>query len=114
MNALRTVSGHDDVINVKDLRQIVRRLKNSKGCRHTPVYICYIDSKKNFNSVNHLILAKKLFRNMSLQVVKLFSFWYRTQEFMVLFGNSVSLTFRFSVFQLGSGKGDSCHHCCTM
>ena len=31
MNALGTVSGHNDVINVHELRQIVRGLKNKKA-----------------------------------------------------------------------------------
>ena len=31
MNALGTVQGHNDVINVHELRQIVRRLKNNKA-----------------------------------------------------------------------------------
>ena len=31
INALGTVPGHDDVINVHGLRQIVRRLKNKKA-----------------------------------------------------------------------------------
>ena len=31
MNALSTVPGHDDVINVHELRQIVKGVKNSKA-----------------------------------------------------------------------------------
>ena len=31
MNALRTVPGHNDVINVRELRQIVKGLKNIKA-----------------------------------------------------------------------------------
>ena len=31
MNALETVPGHNDVINVHELRQIVSRLKNKKA-----------------------------------------------------------------------------------
>ena len=31
MNALRTVPGHDDVINLHELRQIVKLLKNNKA-----------------------------------------------------------------------------------
>ena len=31
MNALRTVPAHNDVINVHELRQIVKRLKNNKA-----------------------------------------------------------------------------------
>ena len=31
MNAMGTVPGHNDVINVQELRQIVRGLKNKKA-----------------------------------------------------------------------------------
>ena len=31
MNALRTVPGHNDVINVHELRQILKGLKNNKA-----------------------------------------------------------------------------------
>ena len=40
------------------------------------------------------MLAKKLLdRNVPLHVLKLFIFWYREQEFMVQWGNSLSMTF---------------------
>ena len=35
-------------------------------------------------------------RNVPLHIVKLFIFWYREQEFMVRYGSSLSMTFRFS------------------
>ena len=50
--------------------------------------------KKAFDRVNHWTLAKKLLhRNVPLHIVKSFIFWYREQEFMVWWGNSVSMTF---------------------
>ena len=53
--------------------------------------------KNTFDGVNHWTLAKKLFdRNVPLHIVKLFIFWYREQEFMVKWGNSLSMTFRCS------------------
>ena len=50
----------------------------------TPVYMCFLDTKNEFDRVNHWTLAKKLLdRNVPLHIVKLFSFCYREQEFMV-------------------------------
>ena len=65
--------------------------------QHTPVYMCFLDAKRAFDRVNHWILAKKLLdRNVPLHIVKLFIFWYREQEFMVQWGNPLSMTFRCS------------------
>ena len=61
----------------------------------TAVYRCFLDTKKAFDRVNHWTLAKKLLdRNVPLNIVQLFIFWYREQEFMVQCGNSLSMTFR--------------------
>ena len=63
----------------------------------TPVYMCFPDTTKVFHRVNHWTLAKKLWdRNVPLHIVKLFIFLYREQEFMVRWGNSLSMTFRCS------------------
>ena len=63
--------------------------------QHTPVYTCFLDAKKAFDRVNYWTLAKKLLdRNVPLHIVKLFIFWYREQEFMVRWGNSLSMTYR--------------------
>ena len=59
--------------------------------------MCFLHAKNAFDRVNHLILANKLLdRNVPLHIVKLFIFWYREQEFMVGWGNSLSMTFRWS------------------
>ena len=59
-----------------------------------PVYMWFLDAKKTFDRVNHWTLAKKLLdRNVPLLIVKLYIFWYREQEFMVRWGNSLSMTF---------------------
>ena len=68
------------------LKQTVDFYRN----QDTPVYMCVLDAKEAFDRVNHWILAKKLFdRNAPLHIVKLFIFWYREQEFMVQWGNSL-------------------------
>ena len=57
----------------------------------------FLMQKKAFDRVNHWTLAKKLLdRNVPLHIVKLFIFWYIEQEFMVRWGNSLSMTFRCS------------------
>ena len=57
--------------------------------------MCFLDAKKAFDRVNHWTLEKKLLdKNVPLHIVKLFMFWFREQEFMVRWGNSLSMTFR--------------------
>ena len=48
MNALKTVPAHNDVINVHDLRQIVRGLKNNKaiGNDGIPSEVCKFASER--------------------------------------------------------------------
>ena len=71
------------------LRQRVDFYRN----QDTPVYMCFLDAKKAFARVNHWTLAKKLLdRNVPLHIVKIFIFW-REQEFMVWWGNSLSMKF---------------------
>ena len=53
--------------------------------------------QKTFDRVNHWTLAKKLLdRNVPLHIVELLIFWYREQEFMVRWGNALSITFHCS------------------
>ena len=44
----------------------------------TPVYMCFLDTKKAFDRVNHWTLVKKLLdRNAQLHIVNFFIFWYK-------------------------------------
>ena len=54
--------------------------------------------KKNaYDRVNHRTLTTKLLnRNVPFHIVKLFIFWHAEQEFMVRWGNSLSMIFRCS------------------
>ena len=59
--------------------------------------MCFLDAKNACDRVNHLTLAKKLlYSNVPFHIVKLFIFWYREQQFMAQWGNSLSMTFRCS------------------
>ena len=72
------------------LKQTVDFYRN----QDTPVYMCFLDVEKAYDTVNHWTLAKKLLdRNVPLHIIKLFIFWYREQEFMVRWGNSLSMIF---------------------
>ena len=63
----------------------------------TPVYMCVLDAKNAFDRVKHSTLTKKrLDRNVPLHIVKMFIYWFWEQEFMVRWGNSLSMTFRCS------------------
>ena len=78
----------------------------------THVHVCFLDANNAFDRVNHWTLAKKLLdRDVPLHIVKFFIIWYREQEFMY---DGVTHYQWHSDFQMGSGKGDSCHHCCIM
>ena len=81
---------HGTEMAIFALKQIVDVYRN----QNTPVYMCFLDAKKAFGRVNHWTVAKKLFdRNVSFHILKLFLFWYREQDFMVRWGNSLSMTF---------------------
>ena len=84
---------HATEISIFALRKTVNFYHN----QDKPVYMCFLDAKRAFDRVNHWTLAKKLLgRNVPLHIVKLFTFWYREQEFMVRWGNSSSMTFHCS------------------
>ena len=51
--------------------------------------------KKAFDRVNHWTLCKETV-GQKCAIVKLLIFWYREPEFMVRWGNSLSMTFRCS------------------
>ena len=68
-------------------------------------YLNFLDDKITFYKVNHWTLAKKLLdRNVPLLILKLFIYWNREQEFMVRWGNSLSMTFHYSNWIRQGGK----------
>ena len=82
---------HGTEIAIFALMQTVDFYQN----QDTPAYIFFLDAKKAFDRVNHCTLAKKLLdRNVPLHIVKLLIVWYREQECMERWGNSLSITFR--------------------
>ena len=82
---------HGTEMAIFALKQTVDFYRN----QDTPVYMCFLDAKNTFDRVNYWMLAKKLLdRNVPLHIVKLFIFWYREHEFMVRWGNALSMTFR--------------------
>ena len=82
---------HGTEMAIFALKQAVDFYRN----QDTPVYMCFLDANKAFDRVNHWTLAKKLLdRNVPLHIVKLSIFWYREQEFMVRWGNSLPMIFR--------------------
>ena len=58
MNALGTVPGHNDVINVHELRQIVRGLKSKKAVRNDG-----ISSEVNKFAFEHLLTIMSIFHS---------------------------------------------------
>ena len=74
------------------LKQAVDFYRN----RGTPVHMCFLDTKKAFDRVNHWMVKELLDRIVPLHIVILFIFWYREQQFMVRWGNLLSMTFRCS------------------
>ena len=75
--------------------------------------MCIIYAKNAFDRVNHRTLTKKLLdRNVYLYIVKLLIYWHI--ESKSLWHDEVTHYHWHSVAKMGSGKADSCHHCCIM
>ena len=79
--------------DIYDLKEITEyHLSHS-----SPVFICYMDASKAFDRVNHWKLCEKLLANgMNPHIVKLICYWYRSQQFYVRWGRSISAGFYVS------------------
>ena len=63
----------------------------------SPVFICFLDSSKAFDKINHWALfAKLIARNVPLFVVRLLLYWYRNQTLSVLWDGVRSDSFKTS------------------
>jgi len=60
--------------------------------RHgSPVFACFLDAKKAFDRVNHWTMLKILLqRDVPLYIAKILCYWFRTQNFIVKWGNCLS------------------------
>ena len=75
------------------LKQIIEFYKS----KNSPVYLCLLDSSKAFDRVNHWFLFSKLIkRGVSHIYIRLFIYWYSTQQFCVRWGDSLSSSFHVS------------------
>ena len=60
----------------------------------SPVYVAFMDASKAFDKVNHFHLLSKLIeRDIPIIIVRLLYYWFRSQRFMVRWGNCVSQSF---------------------
>ena len=61
----------------------------------SPIYICYLDASKAFDRINHWTLFRKLIhKGLPLAIVRLFAFWYTSQQFVIQWGQCLSQKFQ--------------------
>jgi len=72
----------------------VRQMAHYYLRHNTPVFLCYLDASKAFDKVNHYTLLHKLCkRNIPAVVVRFLLYWFRSQQFVVKWGQSISCSF---------------------
>ena len=58
---------------------------------NSPVYTCFLDASKAFDSVNHWTMFKKLIlRGVPIIIVRMLCFWYRSQQLCIQWGKTRS------------------------
>ena len=73
------------------LKQVVEYYKSLSG----PVFIAFMDASKAFDKINHYhLLVKLLKRNIPKIIVRMLFYWFRHQEFIIRWGNSLSKPFK--------------------
>ena len=83
-------SNHSTDMCIFTLKQIIEYYTS----RSTPVYVCYLDASKAFDSVNHWKLFKKLLdRKISKVFVRILVYWYSNQTYCVQWANCRSESF---------------------
>ena len=66
---------------------------------NSPVFLCFVDARKAFDRVNYYKLFIKLRRRGTpLYLIGILNFWFKTQQFHMNWGNTISRGF-------GSGNG---------
>jgi hypothetical protein len=82
---------HSTDMCVFSLKQIIEYYVSLSS----PVYVCFLDASKAFDKVNHWTLFMKLLdRKMPLIIVRLLLVWYRSQNFIIQWGNNLSDPFK--------------------
>ena len=73
---------------------LLKEIINFYTASGSPVFLCFVDVRKAFDRVNYNKLFIKLFeRGAPLHVIGLLRFWFSTQKFCVLWGNTLSRSF---------------------
>ena len=86
-------SKHSTDLCVFSLKQVIEFYHSLSS----PVYVCFLDASKAFDKLNHWTLFYKLLdRGMPLIIVRLFMYWYSSQEFSIRWGSTYSDSFRIS------------------
>lgn len=85
--------GHSTDLCVFSLKQVIEFYHSLSS----PVYVCFLDASKAFDRLNHWLLFHKLaLRGIPIIVIRLFVYWYASQQFCVKWGNTFSCKFHIT------------------
>ena len=72
------------------LKEVISSYRSMNG----NVHLCFLDASKGFDRINHRLLFEKLInRGVPKCLVRIFSFWYASQEMCVRWGFTYSKCF---------------------